>query len=107
MLSKKARPERVFLYANHAKWAAIFLTVLGMVAGAIAWASSEHISLKDFSIAENCRTKHELIDRSEQRYVPRENFTRVETRQQVMIDKIEKIEDEVGDLHDMLIKGKR
>lgn len=102
---KKPRPKRTFLYGDHARIIVIFLTIVGMAVGAVAWASSEHLSLKDFAIERDCVIKQELRDRGDQRYVPKENFSRVETRQQNMMERIKGIESKVNDLHDMIIKG--
>lgn len=99
--------ERGFLYKNYAKWFGIVLTMIGMVAAAMGWAANRHLSLKDFAIEHGIEAKREAIEVSKDLFVPKEDFSKVQTRQEYLIEKVNKIDDKVDDIHDLLIKGRR
>jgi len=105
---KKKAPSssQSFLYVNHAKWMAIVLTMIGMVAAALVWASDEHLSIKDFAAEKAIEARREATEQARDRCSTKERVSRIETCQEILVKKIDVIESQVNDIHKLLIKGK-
>lgn len=62
------------------KWITLGLAIVTMVTGATLWISSSYADIKTFTIEQDNVTSERVLKRVEQRYVPKEEFTAVETK---------------------------
>ena len=94
---KKVQPD-------WSKWIVIVLTILSLSVAAAVWASSEHGSIKSWTAEQDYVTKQEVVQSVEKRYVPKENFSRVEQSISDQKEDIKEIKDKVDKIFEMLYK---
>jgi hypothetical protein len=92
---------------SRAKFLGIILPVIGLVAAAVAWAASEHDTIKDWTVEKDYATKKEVMDIVEKHYVTSEDFVEVKTEQKHIKEKVDKIDKKTDEMHDLLIRGQR
>lgn len=87
------------------KWAGILLTALSLLVAAAVWASSEHMTIREWTADQDYVTKQELSHSFEKQYVPKADFSRVD---QSLCDQKEDIRDikiKVDKIFEIIHKG--
>lgn len=78
--------------AEWPKWVAVFVTLIGMIVGAAVWASSEHDTLKSYTIERDFAMETTIKADVKEQYVQRHEYTAMEQclkDQKLTLDKIE------------------
>jgi septal ring factor EnvC (AmiA/AmiB activator) len=96
------------------KWTdvvAIVLTVLSMMVGAVVWASSQHIELKEWTAEQDFVTQNELKEVIKEQYVPRHEFAIVgqklenyEDNHKQIIKTLDKLSEKIDNLDRRITK---
>ena len=96
---------------NRAAWTGVLLTALAMIAGAAVWAAGEHKDIRGWTAEQDYVTKTELKLVIKEQYVSqkdyKEDFTRLDERQQAIREDVSEIKDLISDVHKALYGSKR
>ena len=61
------------------KYLSLLLTVIGLIVGMVVWASTEHATIKDWTLDKDHDTRIELRADIKDKYVPKHEFIEVKT----------------------------
>ena len=75
-----------------AKYLAIFITVIGMLVGATWLISDALADTKNWTLEQDTAIKNEVLNESDRRYTPREDFARIEAELKYMKEILSRID---------------
>lgn len=86
------------------KFIPIILTIITITVGAAIWASTEHSDIKAWTLDQDNATKSEIKESSEKRFVPKEDFSRIDENMKRQKEDIKEIKDKLDKLLEMLLR---
>jgi len=60
------------------KWVGVILTIVSLTVACVLWASTEHSTIKTFTTNQDYVNTKDIKEYVNERYVPKESFSRVE-----------------------------
>ena len=84
------------------KWIGIVVTVITLTIACVLWASTEHSDIKSFTSQQDYVITKDLKEYSQERYVPKESFSRVEENLKGQKEDINEIKNKLDKIFDAI-----
>jgi septal ring factor EnvC (AmiA/AmiB activator) len=82
----------------------LIITVIGLTITCVLWAATEHSDIKTFTEQQNYVIQKDIKEHVEDRYVPKESFSRVEQSLQDQKEDIKEIKKKIDKIFDAVHK---
>lgn len=83
------------------------ISLISVTAAAAVWNVQQHDEIKTTLTTQDTATKKELVEDSEKRYVPKDDFVEVKTEQKYIKEKVDKIDIKLDEMHKLLTEEQR
>ncbi len=78
------------------------IVILTVVVAITVWAMTEHNELKDFTIQQDNVIKREVMEQASDKFVPKEDFSRLEERMKNQSQSQERMEKKIDKIYDKI-----
>jgi len=80
------------------KWVGVALTIISLTVACVLWASSEHSDIKEFTTNQDYVNTKDIKEYVNERYVPKESFSRIEENLKGQKEDIGEIKDKLDQI---------
>ena len=86
----------------YTSWMTVVLTIIGLTVAAAVWASNQHADIRTWTADQDYVTKQELERTIEKRYVPKEDFAKVQQCMEGQKEDITDIKNKVDKIFELV-----